>query len=383
MRKIKYLLVFSIFLTQLALSITWTSRRITYTPGLSQKADIAVYKNNIHVVWAEKSPAIGNYEIFYKRSIDNGQTWVYVKRLTVNTGDSTNPAIAVSGNNIHLVWQDSNPGCYQIYYKKSTDNGLTWSKAKRLTFTCYRNAYYPSIVASGNTIHIVWSNFTYVGYNWEIWYKKSIDNGQTWSSAKRLTYSSGTSDWPSIAVAGNNIHVVWEDNNPGNYEIFYKKSTDNGQTWSSPKKLSVTSGLSLYPVIAVSGNNIHVVFVDTSSGIPNLFYRRSINNGSSWEVKNLTNETTYSCKSPDIAISGNIVSIVFTKWISWLALDICYKRSTDNGQGWTKTLQFSYSWGESLRPAIAISGKYTSIVHVVWEDNSPGNYEIYYKKGEY
>lgn len=51
-------------------------------------------------------------------------------------------------------------------------------------------------------------------------------NAQIWSAAKRLTYSSGYSSVPAIATdSSNNLHVVWYDNNPGNYEIFYKKGT--------------------------------------------------------------------------------------------------------------------------------------------------------------
>jgi len=41
---------------------------------------------------------------------------------------------------------------------------------------------------------------------------------------KRLTWNSGYSGDPAIASgAYNHIHVVWYDNTPGNYEIFYKK----------------------------------------------------------------------------------------------------------------------------------------------------------------
>ena len=47
--------------------------------------------------------------------------------------------------------------------------------------------------------------------------------GQGWSALKRLTWNSGESSSPAIAVgSGNSLHVVWEDRTPGNYEIFYK-----------------------------------------------------------------------------------------------------------------------------------------------------------------
>ena len=33
---------------------------------------------------------------------------------------------------------------------------------------------------------------------------------------------------PSIAVSGNNVYVVWKDNTPGNDEVFCRRSPDGG-----------------------------------------------------------------------------------------------------------------------------------------------------------
>jgi len=47
-----------------------------------------------------------------------------------------------------------------------------------------------------------------------------------WIPAKRLTWNSGSSVAPTMAIdSSNTIHVVWYDSTPGNTEIFYK----NGQ----------------------------------------------------------------------------------------------------------------------------------------------------------
>jgi hypothetical protein len=60
----------------------------------------------------------GNYEIFYKRSTNQGGTWK-TKRLTYNSGDSYDPGVAVyTYNNIHIVWEDDTPGNDEIYYRK-------------------------------------------------------------------------------------------------------------------------------------------------------------------------------------------------------------------------------------------------------------------------
>ena len=55
------------------------------------------------------------------------QSWIK-RRLTYNAGDSWHPTIAISGGNIHVVWFDESPGIETIFYKRSTDNGITWGK---------------------------------------------------------------------------------------------------------------------------------------------------------------------------------------------------------------------------------------------------------------
>jgi len=47
---------------------------------------------------------------------------------------------------------------------------------------------------------------------------------QSWQSTKRLTWNAGSSSYPAIATdTSGNIHIVWMDYTPGNYEIYYKK----------------------------------------------------------------------------------------------------------------------------------------------------------------
>jgi len=98
---------------------------------------------------------------------------------------------------------------------------------------------------------------------------------QTWQATKRLTWNSGYSEFPSIATdSSGNIHVVWDDYTPGNYEIYYKKSTDGGATWSI-KRLTWNSGGSCDPTIAIdSSGNIHVVWKDNTPGNLEIYYKK-------------------------------------------------------------------------------------------------------------
>jgi len=59
------------------------------------------------------------------------------------------------------------------------------------------------------------------------------------------TTTGGSSD-------GSNIYVVWQDNTPGNNEIYYSYSVDGGTSWSEPDNLTNNEGESVRPRIAIS-----------------------------------------------------------------------------------------------------------------------------------
>jgi hypothetical protein len=47
-----------------------------------------------------------------------------------------------------------------------------------------------------------------------------------WGAVKRLTWTSGRSQYPAVATdSGKTAHVVWQDQTPGNWEIYYRKGS--------------------------------------------------------------------------------------------------------------------------------------------------------------
>jgi len=85
----------------------------------------AFISSALYVVWSDDT--YGNNEIFLKKSTDNGLTWTW-QRISNNTGNSQSPMIAVDNTNaMYVVWADDTYGNNEIFMKKSTDNGLTWT----------------------------------------------------------------------------------------------------------------------------------------------------------------------------------------------------------------------------------------------------------------
>jgi hypothetical protein len=110
--------------------------------------------------------------------------------------------------------------------------------------------------------------------DWEIYYRRSTDRGDSWEPTVRLTNSPGVSHRPSVAVAGNGVHVVWWDDRDGNSEVYYKHSADGGVKWGEDVRLTNAPGASQFPSIAVSHNFIHVVWLESRDGSPQIYYLR-------------------------------------------------------------------------------------------------------------
>jgi len=111
----------------------------------------------------------------------------------------------------------------------SIDSTLTsdfnFSNVTNITNNTF-DSVYAQIAAVENTVHLVWQEYINDKSNKnDIFFIKSEDNGNKFSKPINLSYNSGFSEHPPIAVSKNGIYVVWEDITPGNHEILLTKGT--------------------------------------------------------------------------------------------------------------------------------------------------------------
>jgi len=302
--------------------------------------------------------------------------WEPDVRLTFNESSSytsSDRCIATSGDTIHVVWCDNRDGNFEIYYKRSTDEGTTWESDNRLTYNNASSSS-PSIAVSNSNIHVVWNDNR--DENYEIYYKRSTNGGINWGVDIRLTIASASSSSPSIAVSNSNIHVVWYDDRDGNFEIYYLQSIDGGSTWRTENRLTEDSGYSVFPSVAVSGSNVHIVWMDLRNGPPDIYYKRSTDGGTTWQIDTDLPGYHSNAWSPSITVAESNIHLVWNDW-RYEGIEIYYKRSTDKGTTWENDTRLTDDNTYSVGPSVAVSD---SNVHVVWNDDRDSNREIYYKR---
>lgn len=347
--------------------------------SLNNSRSIAGSGAILHIVWQDgRNGSLG--EIYYKRSTDGGSTWSSDVRLTNDPAASEFPSIAVNGNVVIVVWIDNrhgNPG--EIYSKRSIDGGISWSADTRLTLSL-GGAYNPSVSMSGGNVHVVWHDYRHSNY--EIYYKGSQNNGLSWGSDKRITNNTASSFYPSVASTGNNVFVVWQDGRFGNDEILFKSSPDNGDNWGSDTsalRLTNAPGFSWAPSISAEDGRIHLAWRDNRDGNYEIYYKKSDNNGANWSTDKRLINNSASSSSPSIYSSVNNVYVVWEDQM-FSNPEILYRRSSDGGTSWgsdSAITRLTTNPADKLNPCIFVSG---NAAHVIWRDRRNLNFEIYYKR---
>ena len=334
---------------------------------------IASENSYLHTAWCDNRD--GNYEIYYKRSTDNGQTWSSDQRLTSNSAASTEPCISSYGSNVHILFNDERSGYFEIYYMRSTNNGTNWSTAIRVSDDDTYHSYSAYIYAT-NYIYAAWLD-EYFG-DLDIYYSRSSNNGYNWSAPVSLTNGNLAQKYPAISSSGSNVHIVYEDERASltNTEIYYRRSTNSGVNWDAEIRLTNNSAQSWNPHITSEGNSVYVVFDDDRTGNHEIYFKRSTNNGINWSSDAILTINSASSGSPAISVSGIYTHIVWGDSRDGNS-EIYYKFSTNSGSSWGSDTRLTNNSGESRGANVCLSG---NVVNVLWYDDRNGNNEIYYKR---
>ena len=320
----------------------------------------------VHVVWEESRD--DNWEIYYRRSTDRGVNWGPDTRLTSDSAMSYLPTVAVNGSAVHVAWRDSRDRGIEVYYKRSTDDGATWSADTRLTDSA-RVFQGVSAAVSGSMVHVAWDDLR--SGDAEIHYVRSTDGGATWGEDVRLTNDSYFSYNPSVAASGSVVLVVWEDRRAG-YDVYCRRSTDGGASWGADTRLSDDSTSSFQPSVAMTGSLVHVAW----HGYILVGYKRSTDGGATWGPDIRLTEGGHVDNHLSAAVSGNTAHVVWQDTRGG-DRDLYYLRSTDNGATWSAETSLTNDTCDNFAPSVAAGG---DGVHVVWRDDRDGVHEIYYKR---
>jgi len=330
---------------------------------INESPSVAAFGTNVHVVWNTWINSSVS-EIYYKKSLDNGNSWENLTRLTYNTTQAIYPVISVFESTIHVAWKDFRNGNPEIYYVNSFDNGNTWNSPIRLTYNSSRstNIYDISIASDDTHVYVIWKD--YRSGSSEIFFKRSINKGKTWFDDQRLTTDYNPSYAPTFDFDKENIYVIFEDRD-FKYNLDLLKSLDYGKTWSSKKHIleSNPSGTLKNPKVYIENKTLYLVWEDDRSGNSLIYFCKSFDNGESWkDIQQITSSSTCS-RNPNIYVSNDNILVIWREQKNG-SFNAYYKTSSDRGKNWS---EISNVTSNMNCYDIMFTGESNNI-HIVWQD---------------
>jgi hypothetical protein len=246
------------------------------------------YKGNIYVSWTRYDD-IFNPNPFYKSNIicaysnDKGSTWSDAVLVSDQPGDcldddnslqGAKPTIGSNGE-VYICWA----GLNYIYFDKSLDGGKTFGTDLRV-----------------------------------------VNQTGGWAFTESISGVSRSDGCPTIACDisnsqyNGNLYVVWSDTRNGieNIDVFMKKSVDGGNTWSEIKKVNNddSNRQQLFPNMAIDPMTgyIYIAFYDrreTIGDATDVYMAISKDGGESFENIKISTESF----TPEDIFIGDYIDI--------------------------------------------------------------------------
>jgi uncharacterized Zn finger protein len=250
----------------------------------SNNQEISAFNENVYVVWRESdqnnTDSDNNNSIIFKSSPDSGNTFINSIELIKNT-DNAFPKINSYDNNVYIVWNNENKKNGGLFFIKSSDKGSNFDKILKLGN--YSDSGESQIAVDKNEVLIIWGGFLAKNIS-NIYYVKSNNDGNTFTDSKTISDktigSINTKDYNKLndiikkpmnveTINDNNLsYVVWQNTfSKQNADILLLLNNQKDNKYVTKLlNLSNNTSFSECPSIAISNNNVYIIWEDFISG---------------------------------------------------------------------------------------------------------------------
>lgn len=231
------------------------------------------------------------------------------------------------------------------------------------------------VATSGNNVYVVWKDneIGATSLSPEIYFVRSTNGGLTFEAPQNLSQSSGTPGNPRIAASGQHVYITFNEG----VSSFLVHSEDGGMSFL-PKTNLIDSGIYLGAAgwLAASGTNLYMVWRQSTAGADDIYLARFGSNGTSFLGSQNVSISPAPAHSidPVVTASGNSVYVAWSEPVTGNSNDIIFRRSTDGGVAFDAPINVSNNTGLSRFPAMTADG---TKVWLAWTDKTPLNDDIF------
>ncbi|MBZ0243418.1 MAG: exo-alpha-sialidase, partial [Bacteroidales bacterium] len=269
------------------------------------------------------------------------------------------PVIAAANGNVFVFYYRNTTGKSQIFMLKSSNDGQSFGSEIQIT-DANQGAQVPQIAISGDTLVLAYEDRDFLS-NPQIFIMKSVDAGQSWSAAQQVSATTEGARWCNIVLKGDQIFAFWNDQTGSNYDhldLFFRKSTDFGQSWTSPQNLSNNQAYNARLKTKIVDNSIYTIVSSKIDGLQtDAMLYRSNDLGATWEAALNLSDNSGASERPDVYVLRDNTTNhrIYAIWSdgSYSGNDKAVMRySVDNGESWSEILPFSQDTEDASWPQI-------------------------------
>ncbi len=331
--------------------------------------------------------------IFFFSSISNSQITkpIHFQNQNNQVSNKESFLLGLPDNSMLMVWYARDSTQFgKLNSAKSTDNGLTWGSTNLIMefgepFPVDINL----ITLTSGRILLTFKNSSY-----KMLY--SDDNGNSWQGYSNVPTFTGTIMRNKVGCTslsklndGSAIFVFSYNTSPNadtitNKRIYYIRSDVNGTIWTA-NKLIDSSGVN-GNIISLGANKEMLVYETTNSGVKNIVYRTSTDNGVTWsDVQTLLSDGYDKFKPRIIKDQTNKYWLLYysndpTVFSNYYQTEIYYSTSTDEGVNWTQPEKFTNYSGEDNLISLSVWNGMPIVSFTTARDYSleKSFYQLYY-----
>jgi hypothetical protein len=283
---------------------------------------------------------------------------------------STDPS-GTYPDNVYAAWTDFNVSGSPVVFTRSTNGGVTWSARTTLAIGTNRGQGVEIALGPHGEVYLAWAHYTTGTAEVGIGFARSTDGGATFgtpsvafpivgirTSNGGIAVLNGTRahSFPRIAADRSFgprrgwIYIAYPDRGPGQSNVFLRRSTDSGVTWSD------TIRVSDFPISAEKQQWMPALAVDPTYGTVTVSYTSMDSSGSNFMVNR------YAARSHD---GGNT-------WQRWVISDVRTLWSTIGTPG-------GQAYPSTLSGAAALGG----VAWLTWTDTRTGKSQVWLERTDY
>jgi hypothetical protein len=228
---------------------------LSTNPGFSEHPQSAAFGESVYVVWADNTS--GNKEVLFAVGKNNGSNFASTLNLSNTDSDSFNQEIAVFEENIYVVWLEEGESNNRVIFRASHDEGKTFDGPMVISEKANFGTL-PKIFADGQGVHVAWSLLENEKEN-GLFYSASSDGGKSFGEPKKLSDQNDFGE-PQIVARNNTVYVVSGGLDTVEVNgLLVARSTDGGNTFSS--EMIDVNGSFVNPLnveAAVDGSTLYI-----------------------------------------------------------------------------------------------------------------------------